>query len=142
MKADGNSISRCLPEKLDYLGLNTFTPSRHPKLHQRGYQVSAQHHYVANREAYSTHNWLTRSSTQTCSPTAEILPPASRNNRSDFLIGKIATQIAWSAGNLQSTTKHFYGEHQLKAGFDFSHSSYDGHQQFLRSTSLCGGLDA
>jgi len=31
----------------------------------------------------------------------------------------------------QSTTKHFYGEHQLKAGFDFSHSFYDGHQQFL-----------
>src|SRR5712672_3346525 len=36
------------PEKLDYLGLNTFTPQPStPDLHQRGYQVSAQHHYVA-----------------------------------------------------------------------------------------------
>jgi hypothetical protein len=27
--------------------------------------------------------------------------------------------------------KRFLGEHQLKVGFDFSHSSYDGRQQFL-----------
>jgi hypothetical protein len=31
----------------------------------------------------------------------------------------------------QSSPKHFYGDHQLKVGFDFSHSSYDGRQQFL-----------
>ncbi len=39
-------------------------------------------------------------------------------------------RVEWQE-TYQSTTKHFYGEHQLKAGFDFSHSSYDGHQQFL-----------
>jgi hypothetical protein len=27
--------------------------------------------------------------------------------------------------------KHFLGDHKLKVGFDFSHSSYDGRQQFL-----------
>src|SRR5262249_586675 len=27
--------------------------------------------------------------------------------------------------------KHFYGEHRLKAGLDFSRSSYDGLQEFL-----------
>jgi outer membrane receptor protein involved in Fe transport len=31
----------------------------------------------------------------------------------------------------QLSPKHFVGEHQLKVGFDFSHSSYDGRQQFL-----------
>jgi outer membrane receptor protein involved in Fe transport len=31
----------------------------------------------------------------------------------------------------QSSPKHFYGDHQLKVGFDFSRSSYDGRQQFL-----------
>jgi hypothetical protein len=36
------------PEKLDYLGLNTFVPQPStPNLHQRGYQISAQHHYVS-----------------------------------------------------------------------------------------------
>src|SRR5262249_15268199 len=35
------------PQKFDYLGLNTFAPQRStPNLHQRGYQISAQHHYV------------------------------------------------------------------------------------------------
>src|SRR5262245_36787328 len=36
------------PEKLDYLGLNTFTPQPStPDLHRRGYQVSGQHRYAA-----------------------------------------------------------------------------------------------
>ncbi len=35
------------PQKLDYLGLNTFTPQPStPDLHQRGYQIYAQHHWV------------------------------------------------------------------------------------------------
>src|SRR5882757_570294 len=36
------------PQKLDYLGLNTFVPQAStPNLHQRGYQISAQHHYAS-----------------------------------------------------------------------------------------------
>ena len=36
------------PQKLDYLGLNTFTPQpATPDLHQRGFQISAQHRYVS-----------------------------------------------------------------------------------------------
>jgi TonB-dependent receptor-like protein len=31
----------------------------------------------------------------------------------------------------QPSSKHFLGDHQLKAGFDFSHSSYDGQEKFL-----------
>src|SRR6266487_5149191 len=35
------------PQKLDYLGLNTFNPQPStPNLHQRGYQISAQHHFA------------------------------------------------------------------------------------------------
>ncbi len=37
------------PQKLDYLGLNTFTPQPStPDLHQRGYQVSIQDRYVTD----------------------------------------------------------------------------------------------
>jgi outer membrane receptor protein involved in Fe transport len=35
------------------------------------------------------------------------------------------------AGNLSFSPEHFYGTHQLKAGLDLSHSSYDGREQFL-----------
>jgi hypothetical protein len=35
------------PQKLDFLGLNTFTPQPStPDFHQRGYQIYVQHHFV------------------------------------------------------------------------------------------------
>src|SRR5260370_39789564 len=35
------------PRKLDYFGLNTFTPQEStPNLHERGYQTYVQHRYV------------------------------------------------------------------------------------------------
>jgi hypothetical protein len=122
------------PEKLDYLGLNTFTPQPStPDLHQRGYQVSAQHHYVAKSGG------LLNSQLAYQKFDADLLPNSgdpyrllvetteggffNRQNRN-------TNRLEWQE-TYQSTTKHFYGEHQLKAGFDFSHSSYDGHQQFL-----------
>ena len=122
------------PEKLDYLGLNTFTPQPStPNLHQRGYQVSAQHHYVAKSGG------LLNSQLAYQKFDADLLPNSgdpyrllvetteggffNRQNRN-------TNRVEWQE-TYQSTTKHFYGEHQLKAGFDFSHSSYDGHQQFL-----------
>ena len=50
----------------------------------------------------------------------------------DSSTGKIATRIACNGKrSISLSPKHFYGDHQLKVGFDFSHSSYDGRQQFL-----------
>src|SRR5260370_23231581 len=38
------------PQKLDYLGLSTFTPQPStPDFHQRGEQINAQDHYVIGR---------------------------------------------------------------------------------------------
>jgi hypothetical protein len=37
------------PQKLDYFGLNTFTPQpATPNLHERGYQAGLQHRYITN----------------------------------------------------------------------------------------------
>jgi hypothetical protein len=122
------------PEKLDYLGLNTFTPQPStPDLHRRGYQVSGQHRYVAASGA------LLSSQLSYQHFDADLLPNSAgpyrllvetteggffnRQNRS-------TDRMEWQE-IYQATTKHFYGTHQLKAGFDFSHSSYDGRQQFL-----------
>ena len=47
-------------------------------------------------------------------------------------IGKIAIRdrVQWQE-IYQFSPKHFLGDHDLKVGVDFSHSSYDGRQQFL-----------
>ena len=40
------------PQKLNYLGLNTFTPQPStPDLHQRGYMASLQHRFTINSES-------------------------------------------------------------------------------------------
>ena len=122
------------PQKFDYLGLNTFTPQPStPDLHQRGFQISAQHRYVAESGALLTSQLAYQNFD------ADLLPNSgdpyrllvetteggffNRQNRD-------TERVEWQE-IYQSSTKHLYGLHQLKAGFDFSHSSYDGHQQFL-----------
>jgi hypothetical protein len=122
------------PQKVDYLGLNTFAPQPStPDLHQRGYQVSAQHHYVtesggllSSQVAYETFN-------------ADLFP----NSRDPYRLLVETTEGGFfnrqDRGSdraewqeiYQPSSKHFLGDHQLKAGFDFSHSSYDGREQFM-----------
>ncbi len=122
------------PEKLDYLGLNTFTPQpATPDLHQRGYQISAQHRYV------SESGGLLSSQLAYERFDADVLP----NSQDPYRLlvetteggffnrqNRDTDRVQWQE-TYQSSPKHFHGVHQLKAGFDFSHSSYDGRQQFL-----------
>lgn len=121
------------PQKLDYLGLNTFAPQPStPDLHQRGYQISAQHRYVTESGG------LLSSQVGYQKFDADLLPNSgdpyrlfvetteggffNRQNRDTY-------RVQWQE-IYQPSSKHFLGDHQLKAGFDFSHSSYDGHQEF------------
>ena len=122
------------PQKLDYLGLNTFTPQPStPDLHQRGYQMSIQHRYVtdsggllSSQVAYERFD-------------ADVLPNSDDPYR--LLVEtteggffdrqrRRTDRVEWQE-LYQPGPKHFYGTHQLRAGLDFSHSSYDGRQQFM-----------
>src|SRR4051812_37252792 len=122
------------PQKLDFLGLNTFNPQPSTtNLHQRGFQVAAQHSVVrksgalvSSRFAYEEFDADTFANSQ--DPYRLLVETTdggffNRQNRD--------TDRAQWQEIYQPSPKHFYGDHQLKAGFDFSHSSYDGHQQFL-----------
>ncbi len=133
---EGQSATMSLavfPEKLDYLGLNTFAPQPStPNLHRRGYQLSAQHRYVAaSGGLVSSHLAYARFD-------ADLLP----NNQDPYRLLVETTEggffnrqdrhtdrVEWQE-IYQPSAKHFHGIHQLKAGFDFSHSTYDGYQQF------------
>ena len=121
------------PEKLAYLGLNTFTPQEStPDLHQRGYQAAAQDRYVFGA------NGLLTSQISLREYDADILPNSTapyrllletteggffdrQNRRSKSFQG----QETYQAGE-----RHFLGTHTLKVGLDFSHSSYDGRLAF------------
>jgi Carboxypeptidase regulatory-like domain/TonB dependent receptor-like, beta-barrel len=122
------------PQKFDYLGLNTFTPQpATPDLHQRGYQTSLQHRFVTDSGS------LLNSQVSYERFNADVLPNSAdpyrllvettqggffdrQNRRSD--------RVEWQEV-YQASPKLFYGSHQLKAGIDVSHSSYDGRQQFM-----------
>ena len=122
------------PQKFDYLGLNTFTPQPSTTdLHQRGYQISAQHSFVrksgallSSRFAYEEFDADTFPNSQDPYRLLVETTEGGFFNRQDRNTDRLQWQEIY-----QSSPKHFYGDHQLKVGFDFSHSSYDGRQQFL-----------
>jgi len=121
------------PQKLDFLGLNTFVPQAStPDLHQRGYQISAQHHYVSESGSLLTSQIAYESFDAdlfaNSSDPYRLLVETTEGgffNRQNRDTDRVEWQEIY-----QFSPKHFYGEHQLKAGLDFSHSSYDGREQF------------
>ena len=121
------------PEKLGYLGLNTFTPQESTSnLHQRGYQAAAQDRYVFGASGLLTSQISLRQFD------ADILP----NSTDPYRLLLETTQggffdrqnrrskhFEWQE-TYQAGQRHFLGTHTLKTGFDFSHGSYDGRLAF------------
>jgi len=121
------------PEKLAYLGLNTFTPQPStPDLHQRAYQGSAQDRWVLGTDGLLT------SQINYQKYDADILPNSTARyqlmvettqggffDRQNRRSNRLEWQEIYQAGQ-----RDFLGTHVLKAGLDFSHSTYDGRQAF------------
>jgi len=122
------------PEKLDYLGLNTFAPqSSTPNLHQRGYQLSGQHRYVTDSGGLVSSQVAYEHFDADLFPNSQdpyrLLVETTQGgffNRQDRGTDRVEWQEIY-----QPAARHFWGDHQPKAGFDFSHSSYDGQEKFL-----------
>ena len=122
------------PQKLDYYGLNTFTPQEStPNLHERGYQLYLQHRYI-----FDSGNLLS-SQLSFRNFNADVLPNSSapyqllvETTEGGFFNNqrRNASRVEWQE-ILQSPSHKFYGSHELKAGISFVHNSYDGYQQFL-----------
>ena len=121
------------PQKLAYMGLNTFTPQESTSdLHQHGYQGSAQDRYIFGA------NGLLTSQINYQKYDADILPNSTAPYR--LLLetteggffdrqSRRSNRFQWQE-IYQLGQRHFLGTHTLKAGLDFSHSSYDGRQAF------------
>ena len=122
------------PQKLDYLGLNTFTPQEAtPNLHQRGYQTYFQHRYVTDSSNLLTSQLSFRQFDADVLPNSdapyELLVETTEGgffNRQH----RETSRVEWQE-IFQSRPRQFHGSHELKAGISFAHSSYDGREQFL-----------
>ena len=121
------------PEKMAYLGLNTFTPQEStPDLHQRGYQAAVQDRYMFGASGLLTSQISFREYD------ADILPNSTAPYRLllDTTQGgffdrqnRRSKRFEWQE-TYQASQRHFLGTHTLKTGFDFSHGSYDGRLAF------------
>jgi hypothetical protein len=122
------------PQKLDYYGLNTFTPQLStPDLHERGYQTDLQDRYITDSGDLLTSQVSFRRFDADLLPNSnapyELLVETTRGgffNHQD----RDTTRTEWEE-TYRSHPYHFLGTHELDGGTDFAHSSYDGRQQFL-----------
>jgi hypothetical protein len=122
------------PQKLNYLGLNTFTPQPStPDVHQRGYMGSIQHRYVTGADSLllsqvSYKRFDTDVTANSNDPYQLFVETTeggffNRQNRDTY-------RTEWQE-TYQFGARNFFGTHELKAGFDFAHSEYDGRVQSL-----------
>jgi hypothetical protein len=117
------------PQKLDYLGLNTFTPQPStPDLHQRDYMASIQHRWVTGSDSmlisqFSYKRLNADVTAQSDKPYRLLVETTeggyfNRQHRETY-------RTEWQE-TYQFSPVSFWGSHQTKAGVNYSHNSYDG----------------
>jgi outer membrane receptor protein involved in Fe transport len=122
------------PQRLDYYGLNTFTPQPSTAdLNERGYQGYLQHRYVTDSGDLLTSQVSFRRFDADLVPNSnapyELLVETTKGGFFNHQ-NRDTTRTEWEE-IFRSHPHHFFGSHELTAGVDFAHSSYDGRQQFL-----------
>jgi hypothetical protein len=122
------------PQKLDFLGLNTFTPQPStPDFHQRGYQIDVQHHFVIGQSGllnsqFSYKRFDADVTAQSDDPYRLLLETTEGGffNRQ----ARRTSRTSWQE-NYQFAPRHFAGSHQFMVGLSYEHSDYGGRQTFL-----------
>ena len=122
------------PQKLDFLGLNTFTPQpATPDFHQRGYQIYFQHRYVIGDASLLTSQFSYKRfdadvTAQSDDPYRLLLETTEGGffNRQARRTSRTSLQE-----NYQFAPKQFAGSQTFTVGLSYEHSSYAGRQTFL-----------
>lgn len=122
------------PQKLDYFGLNTFTPQPStPDFHQRGYQVYVQHRYLTGQQSFLTSQFSYKTfdaDVTAQSDDAYRLLPDTTEGGFFSRQARRTSRVEWQE-NYQFAPRRFLGSHQFRVGLNYAHSSYDGRQSFL-----------
>jgi hypothetical protein len=128
------------PQKLDYMGLNTFTPQPSTTdFKQRGYQGYAQHRYLpypntmlTSQFSYKTYD--VNINAQSDDPYRLLLDTTEGGffNRQHRRTDRYEVVEGY-----QFAPREFFGSHQFKVGADYVHSDLDGIEIF-RPVELVG----
>ncbi|HVN80529.1 MAG TPA: TonB-dependent receptor [Terriglobia bacterium] len=121
------------PQKLEYVGLNTFTPQPStPDLHQRGYMLSSEDMYAFNSGALleSRLSIKTFDSDVKANSVGLYQKGIETTEGGFFNRQNRDTSRFEESENYHFAPKQALGQHQLKVGFNVGRSSYDGNQIF------------
>ena len=122
------------PQKLDYFGLNTFTPQPStPDFHQRGYQVYVQHRYLTGQQSFLTSQFSYKTfdaDVTAQSDDAYRLLPDTTEGGFFSRQARRTSRVEWQE-NYQFAPRRFLGSHQFRVGLNYARSSYHGRQTFL-----------
>ena len=127
------------PQKLNYLGLNTFTPQPStPDLHQRGYMASLQHRFIINSDSLLLSQFSHKRFDADVTPNSTApyeLSVESTNGGFWNRQGRESEHTEWQ--EIYQLERHgFLGAHELKFGMDYVHDNYDGRTALLPVTVL------
>ena len=130
------------PQRLNYLGLNTFnTQASTPDFHQRGYQLNVQDSYLIGSglltSQFSYKRFNADVTAQSDDPYRMLLETTEGGffNRQE----RRTSRVGWQQTYAFAPWK-FAGSHQFNVGLSYEHSSYDGRQTFL-PVELDGAAD-
>jgi len=128
------------PQKLDYMGLNTFTPQpATTDFHQRGYQVYVQHRYFARENTalisqFSYKTYDVDLNPQNDDPYRLLIDTTEGGF---FNQQRRRTTRYESVETYQFAPRQLLGSHQVKLGWDYAHSELAGVEAF-RPAELVG----
>ena len=122
------------PQKLDFLGLNTFMPQPStPDFHQRGFQAYFQHRYMIGDKGLLTSQFSYKRfdadiTAHSDDPYRLLIETTEGGffNRQARRTSRTSLQEDY-----QFTPRRFAGSHHFTVGLSYEHSSYDGRQSFL-----------
>jgi carboxypeptidase family protein len=122
------------PQKLDYLGLNTFTTQAStPDFHQRGFQSYLQHRYVVGAAGLLTSQFSYKRFDADVTPQSEDPYRLMLETTEGGFFNRQArrsSRTSWDE-TYRFAPLQFAGSHQFAAGLSFEHSEYQGRQTFL-----------
>jgi hypothetical protein len=121
------------PQKLDYLGLNTFnTQASTPDFHQRGFQAYLQHHYIIGPAGLLTSQFSYKKYDADITPQSDDPYRLMLETTEGGFFNRQARNT--SRTSLDETyrfaPRQFAGSHQFAVGLSFEHSEYQGRQAF------------
>lgn len=125
------------PQKLNYLGLNTFAPQPStPDLHQRGYMGSLQHRLAINADSLLLSQFTYKQFDADVTPNStdpyKLLVETTTGGFFDRQARR-SNHTEWQE-IYQKERRGFLGAHELKYGVDYVHDDYDGRTALLPVT--------